>query len=561
MRLLLRSDTGEFNLTEHFGNDTIPPYAILSHTWGADTEEVTFQDLTNGTGKDKPGYEKIRFCGEQARQDDLQYFWIDTCCIDKSSSAELTEAINSMYTWYRKSAVCYAYLSDVEHNRKETGIIDGYLESRWWTRAWTLQELIAPNHVVLFDKHWSRIGTKTELTFSISVKTGIDEDVLRDPYAIFNKSVAQRMSWASKRQAKRIEDVSYSLLGIFDLSMALIYGEGRRAFTRLQQEILKVTGDQSLFAHCFSPHTVQELRERGDPDILLPMFAESPMDFKDSGRIVSCNQYSHQTGVSVTDIGIHLRMQLVSPPDDCYLGLIPRDCWIGLIPCAYQHRPEMITGILLRRWTHDDRYRRVTPGSNVGTFLVHCKDAVDARHEDIVIDYAQSELRLMLPGRNSTIFTRSIIVKRNFTFPTWKFAGSEPNGVWDVATSTLHIVGQREPGVHCVVLAFEYEGRVLCVYVKLSISPTAITEKVELYSMSAENYTVWLALEYVLRGKQADHSRNQLAVDIQASVSSQKVFNHIITRLELAPKKRDERLEGGMQDNDGDKNQDRHLEE
>jgi hypothetical protein len=99
MRLLRRCDTGNFSLTQ-FGDEDVPPYAILSHTWGPDTEEVTFEDLTNGTGKDKPGYVKIRFCGEQARLDNLQYFWIDTCCIDKRSSAELSEAINSMFRWY-----------------------------------------------------------------------------------------------------------------------------------------------------------------------------------------------------------------------------------------------------------------------------------------------------------------------------------------------------------------------------------------------------------------------------------------------------------------------------
>lgn len=105
MRLLRRCDAGEFSLTEHLrGEDTIPPYAILSHTWGADPDEVTFEDMTNGTGKDKAGYKKIRFCGEQARQDGLQYFWVDTCCIDKANKAELTHAINSMFRWYRNAA-------------------------------------------------------------------------------------------------------------------------------------------------------------------------------------------------------------------------------------------------------------------------------------------------------------------------------------------------------------------------------------------------------------------------------------------------------------------------
>jgi hypothetical protein len=113
MRLLEYNNDSEFSLTEDFVSSKIPEYAILSHTWGADTEEVTYRDLIDGTGKDKIGYKKIRFCGEQARRDGLQYFWVDTCCIDKSNAVELQEAINSMFRWYRNAAKCYVYLSDV----------------------------------------------------------------------------------------------------------------------------------------------------------------------------------------------------------------------------------------------------------------------------------------------------------------------------------------------------------------------------------------------------------------------------------------------------------------
>jgi hypothetical protein len=112
MRLVERKDNDDFGLTKYF-IDNVPPYAILSHRWGADGEEVTFKDLTDSTGKDKAGYAKLRFCAEQAERDGLQYFWVDTCSIDKSSSAELTEAINSLFRWYRHAAKCYAYLSDV----------------------------------------------------------------------------------------------------------------------------------------------------------------------------------------------------------------------------------------------------------------------------------------------------------------------------------------------------------------------------------------------------------------------------------------------------------------
>jgi hypothetical protein len=146
MRLLLRSDTGEFSLTKDLvGDDTIPPYAILSHTWGADVEEITFEDITNGTGKDKPGYEKIQFCGEQARIDGLQYFWIDTCCINKANYAELSQAVNSMFHWYSNATRCYVYLSDLSSPPSDTNDEfnlrlweSDFRISKWFTRGWTL---------------------------------------------------------------------------------------------------------------------------------------------------------------------------------------------------------------------------------------------------------------------------------------------------------------------------------------------------------------------------------------------------------------------------------------
>jgi hypothetical protein len=110
MRLLQSDGDGNLSLTEFFEDD-IPEYAILSHRWGA--EEVTFRDLINGTSKVKAGYGKIHFCGEQTRRDGLQYFWVDTCCINKSNSTELAEAINSMFYWYQYATKCYVYLPDV----------------------------------------------------------------------------------------------------------------------------------------------------------------------------------------------------------------------------------------------------------------------------------------------------------------------------------------------------------------------------------------------------------------------------------------------------------------
>ena len=251
MRLLQHSDTGEFSFTKDLvGDDQIPPYAILSHTWGLDTDEVTFEDLTNNTGRHKAGYEKIWFCGEQARQDDLQYFWIDTCCINRANYTELSQAINSMFGWYRDATRCYVYLPDVSNPAFDTNEDfnprpweSNFRKSRWFERGWTLQELLAPSSVEFFSRERQRLGDKRSLKQQIHEITGIADSALQGaPLSQF--SVDERLSWIERRQTKLEEDKAYSLLGIFDVSMPLIYGEGReRAFKRLRKEIDSITAD------------------------------------------------------------------------------------------------------------------------------------------------------------------------------------------------------------------------------------------------------------------------------------------------------------------------------
>jgi hypothetical protein len=115
---LLKLNGNDKPILTRFTPGNIPRYGILSHRWETDDQEVTFKDLTDSVGINKLGHRKIRFCGEQARKDDLEYFWVDSCCIDKSSSAELQEAINSMFRWYRDAAKCYVYLSDVSTGKQ-----------------------------------------------------------------------------------------------------------------------------------------------------------------------------------------------------------------------------------------------------------------------------------------------------------------------------------------------------------------------------------------------------------------------------------------------------------
>ena len=255
MRLLERNNAGEISLTKYLVGDGIPRYAILSHTWGADTEEVSFKDLMDGTGKSKPGYDKIRFCGEQARRDGLQYFWVDTCCIDKSNNTELSEAINSMFRWYRNAVKCYVYLQDVSRpaldgNEKSSQLPwePAFQKSRWFTRGWTLQELIAPTTVEFFSKEGEQLGDKRSLERHIHEITGIPVEALQGS-SLSDFSVTERMLWTEKRETTCKEDKAYSLLGIFDVYMPLIYGEGREsAFKRLQEEI-----DKALKGKSFSP--------------------------------------------------------------------------------------------------------------------------------------------------------------------------------------------------------------------------------------------------------------------------------------------------------------------
>jgi hypothetical protein len=242
MRLLKFDGQGEPSLTRDF-QDIIPPYAILSHTWGDDRDEVDFDDLKHGSYKNKAGYAKIQFCGEQAKKDKLEYFWVDTCCIHKANHTELSEAITSMFRWYRDAVKCYVYLSDVsvrdeddDHTKRTWKL--AFRKSRWFTRGWTLQELIAPASVEFFSRERERLGSKNTLEQQIHEITGIPISALGGaPLAQFG--VNERMQWAAKRNTKRKEDKAYCLLGIFDVFIPLIYGEGENAFVRLKEEIGK----------------------------------------------------------------------------------------------------------------------------------------------------------------------------------------------------------------------------------------------------------------------------------------------------------------------------------
>jgi hypothetical protein len=248
MRLLQRADDGGLSLTNDLGDDGIPRrYAILSHTW-IHGEEVTFNDFIGGAGREKAGYKKIRFCGEQAARDGIRFFWIDTCCIDKSNHVELQYAVNSMFRYYRNAAKCYVYLPDVSQQPSDSDQTlphpweSAFLRSRWFTRGWTLQELLAPKNVEFFSENDEHLGSKMSLERQIREATGIPVKALRGETPLSEFSVVERISWAEKRETKYPEDKAYSLLGLLGVFMPLNYGEGEgNAFRRLRNEIKSAT--------------------------------------------------------------------------------------------------------------------------------------------------------------------------------------------------------------------------------------------------------------------------------------------------------------------------------
>ncbi|KAI9645223.1 hypothetical protein NHQ30_005957 [Ciborinia camelliae] len=354
---LINATTLDF---EEFHGDDIPKYAILSHTW--DTEEVTFQEWERDRKacEAKAGYAKIRETCRLALRDGLNYAWVDTNCIDKRSSAELSEAINSMFAWYGNAVVCYAFLSDVEvgggrgayDGDDDRGLVDDYglsddlefqarfRKSRWFTRGWTLQELLAPITVIFYSREWIRLGAKSSyLTGLISDITGIDPSYLvgysRTPMAA--ASIALRMFWLSQRKTTRVEDMAYCMLGIFDINMPLLYGEGTKAFVRLQEEIIKVSVDHTIFCWTWTDPVSPEWQS-------LP--APSPDTFQKSRDFFSENTLGHASPYSMTNEGLSIHLPIIQAWSYNFVVLSVRHRrrslrWRACIPLKALLRPSV----------------------------------------------------------------------------------------------------------------------------------------------------------------------------------------------------------------------------
>ncbi|KAI6026958.1 heterokaryon incompatibility protein-domain-containing protein [Pisolithus marmoratus] len=246
----------EFEVLQEL-DDTTVDYAVLSHRW---TVEVNYKEMVKlhkmenrDEIRQRNGYQKILQSSERANNDGFKWLWVDTCCVDKRSSSELSEALNSMFRWYKNAKRCYAYLRDVNDSlfpsdRDDVMFLKSNGWPEWFSRGWTLQELIAPGDLQFFNKNWIPIGDKQSLASELEEITRVPIPVLRDGLSLYRPSAAQVMSRAADRKTSRIEDRAYSLMGLFGVSMPMLYGEGKKAFQRLQLEVIRMSNDQTLFA-------------------------------------------------------------------------------------------------------------------------------------------------------------------------------------------------------------------------------------------------------------------------------------------------------------------------
>jgi hypothetical protein len=341
-------------LEEFFGRK-VPPYVILSHRWG--NEEITFTEYGTPSNKQKAGYKKIEYTCIQAQKDNISYAWIDTCCIDKSSSSELSESINSMYYWYKESSRCYVYLVDVDVHSSQHGIEN----SEWFFRGWTLQELIAPPKLTFYDETWSNLGDRYQNRVQIN-------DACRLPASLWNSagspgdylsrwSVAQRMSWASNRRTTITEDMAYCLLGLFDINMPLLYGEGFSAFGRLQQEIMKKSSDQTIFAWGFAPVVLERDRKPlnglelsatisstkiSKPEKLFAL-PWGPIEYQNCGELVSL--IPSNVSYTSTNCGIEIELPVIRDFTIKKTDGQSMKVYVGLLRCEYLQTYELL-GIL-----------------------------------------------------------------------------------------------------------------------------------------------------------------------------------------------------------------------
>lgn len=415
---------------EYFVGHKIPKYSILSHRW--EDEEILFEDVQTDQWPQKKGVDKVKKACLRAKDDGFRYIWIDTCCIDKSSSAELSEAINSMFNWYHHSQVCYAYLFDVP-----TGDTEAFTKSEWFTRGWTLQELIAPKQVQFFDRQWRKIGDRLSLLEPIVRVTAIDRRVLdrgkhhqHCPHQaedltdrmgcicggcnnsqtfhplLSSFSVAVRMSWASNRVTTRVEDEAYALMGLFNVNMPLLYGEGMKAFRRLQEEITRNSNDQSILAGqhhlCFQGQYRKKWDERDDS--LGYLFPPSPRAFQQTATLERPSASPTYLSMTLTNRCLNIELH-VCPClwKDRYMRQL-KTGWLGILACVYSDdylsRPAIILErlssaengqpVFARMMGCENHLLRISPGR-----LLDGNREVEYDKEGVIVWFNPSHIEMM----------------------------------------------------------------------------------------------------------------------------------------------------------------------
>ncbi|KAI2777672.1 HET-domain-containing protein [Daldinia loculata] len=401
-------------------------YAILSHAW--EDDEVSFQDFQiPGKAYKKRGFDKIIRTCQLAASRDLRYAWVDTCCIDKSSSAELSEAINSMFKWYMNSAVCFVFLSDLPPG---SSFEDHFPRCRWLTRGWTLQEIVAPRAAEFYDAKWEFRGRKPELNAFLASVTRIDYAVLCDSQAMFEVPVARRMSWASMRETTRVEDKAYCLLGIFGVSMPMLYGEGPKAFMRLQEEIAKDSSDLSLFAWTglppsLGPESLIQQSYRG-------IFARSPREFAHAHHLKPrIKDAIIDTEFAITNKGLRIETALISVPgatDDLVwdLGVSERDDWP-------KNRADGWVGVYLAKTANG--YVRSKPHS-----LFRAEPQMRRYRGDNSLVYIRKDLRTSESETVENRFRGAIYA--NFSKAPCQILAAAPQQLWDYNRNLFLSQGQ-----------------------------------------------------------------------------------------------------------------------
>ncbi|KAH0428731.1 het domain-containing protein [Colletotrichum camelliae] len=436
----------------HIGRD-IPPYAILSHTW--EDEEVTLQDWDSPARDRMKGFQKIRMTCSLAARHGIKYAWVDTCCIDKTNRAELSEAINSMYRWYKGAKVCYAYLSDLR--LPQSAVLRGFMDlegstdpdisepddyrdlepllrkCRWFYRGWTLQELIAPQTVLFYQHDWRRVGNKTDWNLVLSDVTGITSDAVTQ-YNPVHYSIAERMSWAAGRETTREEDKAYCLLGIFDVNMPMLYGEGAKAFRRLQEEIIRTGYDVSIFAWTKPFPDISRVRRDGDRSC--GAFANAPGEFHSIPARKLIGSQGNEVSITNAGVKLTLELRLVRMPRTGKLSYVLPIRNGGWQPRERRYAPALGVGL-----------KKIDSGRFLRTNVEKLVVIPDASQEGLVrrIRCPDAYVLLDIPSEVPSDFFQEESYPSNFAFPQdCRVVKAQPSDKWNDADNSFMTAFDKE---------------------------------------------------------------------------------------------------------------------